>query len=152
MKKRLPSGQYFYYDERDKKLVDSFKWHIVGGYVQTEIGSRKDGTRKTLRLHRLILQPKQTEIIDHINRNPLDNRRSNLRICNKSQNGMNRGRQNNNTTGYKGVSLHKPTGKFRAYITVNGKTQHIGLFDTANIAHKKYLNKSRELHKEFSCV
>ena len=115
MRKQLPCGRYFQYDEVDAELVDAHKsWHMVNGYVQTEVGNRKLGTRAYLRLHRLIMQPGPNEIVDHINRDPLDNRRENLRIADKSKNGMNRGPQVNNTSGFKGVSFHAKTGKWVA--------------------------------------
>ena len=64
---------------------------------------------------------------------------------------MNRTRQANNTSGFKGVSLHKPTGKYRAYITINRQTRHLGLFPNPEEAYEVYLLAARELHGEFAC-
>ncbi len=148
----FPSGHICIIDDQDAKLFEKHKWHLVNGYAQTEVGSRRNGTRKTLRLHRLIMNAGSGQMIDHKNRNPLDNRRSNLRFCDKSTNGMNRPAQSNNTSGFKGVSFHKPRGRWRAYITVMKKTRHLGLFDTADDAHKAYIKAAEQLHKEFICV
>ena len=75
-------------------------------------------------------------VVDHINLNPLDNRKMNLRICTKQQNEMNRPLRNNNTSGITGVSLYKQTNKWRAYIEYNQKYIHLGLFDTKEDAIK----------------
>lgn len=151
MRQQLPDGQYFYVDDDDAELVKSYRWHMVSGYVQTEIGSRKDGTRRHFRLHRLIMQAEPNQIVDHRDRDTLNNRRENLRVATRSTNGMNRTRQANNTSGFKGVALHKPTGKYRAYITVNKLTRHLGLFPTPEEAYEVYLLAARELHGEFAC-
>ena len=151
MEKQLPCGRSFQYDEVDEDLVSSYSWHVVSGYVQTEVGDRRKGTRKFLRLHRLIMQPDPHELVDHRNRDPFDNRRANLRIANKSTNGMNRGAQANNTSGYKGVSFHVKTGKWRSSITVKKKTKYLGLLLTPELAYAAYCQAAAEIHGEFSC-
>jgi len=151
VRQQLPSGHYFYFDDDDLELVRSYKWHIQKGYVATEVGSRKLNQRRVLQLHRLIMGADQGQLIDHRDRNGLNNRRENLRFSDRSQNGMNRTRQANNTSGFKGVALHKPTGKYRAYITVNKLTRHLGLFPTPEEAYEVYLLAARELHGEFAC-
>lgn len=82
--------------------------------------------------------------------NALDNRRANLRLATKSQNQMNRRIQRNNTSGFKGVHLFKRTGKFRAYIMVQGKEKHLGYFATAEEAHVAYVKAAVEIHGEFA--
>jgi hypothetical protein len=67
-------------------------------------------------------------IIDHIDQNGLDNTINNLRLSTVSLNLANRGKQRNNTSGYKGVHLHKPNGKWRAQIKVKGKVIKLGYF------------------------
>lgn len=152
MRYKLPSGHIILLDKEDAWLLEKYHWHLVSGYAQTETGNRKLGTRKTQRLHRLILSPLPTELVDHINRNPLDNRRRNLRLATKSTNGMNRPAQLNNTSGFKGVSFHEPTERWRAYITRDKRTTHLGLFDTKQEAAKAYLRAAKTIHGEFLCV
>lgn len=152
MRRRLPDGRYFQYDAVDAELVGAHRWHIVAGYVQTEVGDRRRGTRRHLRLHRLITNAPAGVLVDHRNRNKLDNRRANLRVADRSTNGMNRSAQLNNTSGFKGVSLHKKTGRWRAYITVHKKTRHLGLFATPELAHEAYVRAAAELHGEFACA
>lgn len=101
-------------------------------------------------MQRFLTNAKPDEIVDHIDRNPLNNRLSNLRICTKQTNAINTPVRIDNRTGYKGVSYHKKAGKFRAYIVINGKQIHLGLFDTAEQAAQKYAEAARILYGEFS--
>lgn len=75
--------------------------------------------------------------IDHINRQPSDNRIANLRVVTPSQNSLNRGVQSNNRLGVKGVYADKKGG-YRAAITVNGKRHNLGRFDTIDQASSAY--------------
>jgi hypothetical protein len=97
-------------------------------------------------LHRVIMNPPLDLQIDHKNKDTLDNRRSNLRICTHSQNQMNRGKTRANTAGYKGVNLDKrrKRKKYRVRITANRKTHYLGSFekpDDAGAAYKKAIKK-----------
>ena len=79
-------------------------------------------------LHRYILKPQQGEIIDHIDRNPLNNTRQNLRIATFQLNSLNRNMQKNNTSGVVGVSYAKDRNKWTSQIKVNNKTISLGHF------------------------
>lgn len=76
--------------------------------------------------------------LDHEDLCPSHNWLKNLREASKSQNGMNRRANKNNTTGYKGVSFKKGRGDFAAQITVSGKRKHLGYFETAELANEAY--------------
>lgn len=118
-------------DREDWNVYGKLKWY-AGTYLYTQI------ERKTVYFHRAICgQPIGIEI-DHINGNPLDNRRSNLRLCTRSQNEANKKAPSHNTSGYKGVSLYKPTGKFSAYIEVDQKKKHLGYYFTPEEAALAY--------------
>lgn len=126
-------------DDEDYDLVSKYIWYAspntVGGfYASTKI---KD-TNSTLYSHRLIMGFPKGMVVDHINHDTLDNRKSNLRICTQSQNAFNRGLQRQNTSGYKGVHFYKRKDKYMAYIDVNRKRIHLGYFKTAQEAAKKY--------------
>ena len=87
-------------------------------------------------IHRLIMNAKEGEIIDHINYNTLDNRKSNLRITDKSGNAMNRrGLNKNNTSGFRGVSRQGDGWMVRK--TVNGKRVYVGYCYTLEEVKKK---------------
>lgn len=108
-------------DDIDK--VKNYKWYLVGnGYVYTK--------KMNIYLHRIIMECPDNMMVDHINHNPLDNRKSNLRVCTNSQNNMNKGKQSNNTSGYRGVDWHKQNNKWHARIHVNKRKIHLGYFDT----------------------
>lgn len=85
--------------------------------------------------------------LDHINEIKDDNRICNLRLDTNQENPHNISRpQVNNTSGFRGVSWHKWNKKWVARIKLNGKTQHLGFFDTAKEAHEAYLKAKREIH------
>lgn len=72
----------------------------------------------------------EAETIDHINGDPGDNRFANLRSVSAQENGLNRKRYAQNTSGIAGVGWHNDSGKWRASIRVEGKRKHLGYFDS----------------------
>lgn len=87
------------------------------------------------------------EDIDHIDGNPSNNQLNNLRSVKHIHNQQNlRKARKDNKTGYLGVAIHKASGKFSAQIWVNKKKKHLGLFKTAEEAHKAYLDAKRKYH------
>ena len=90
--------------------------------------------------------------VDHIDLDGTNNRWSNLRLASPSQNQRNRHLQRNNTSGYKGVHKCKRTGKFMAYIKLQGKRRNLGMFGTAEEAHGAYVRAANDLHQEFARV
>lgn len=83
--------------------------------------------------------------IDHINGNRADNRIENLRLATRAQNQANAKLRKDNTSGYKGVSFHKKHGKWSANISVNGKVVWLGVYDTPEEAHGRYLQEAERL-------
>ncbi len=139
----------------DIEQVKRHTWYVSKvGYVE-----RKDwrqGANVTVRLHRQIL--KDAPMVDHINGDRTDNRRSNLRPCNKSTNAANTNLAANNRTGYKGIverkdyAFSRPT--YRAYITVNHKRMCLGTFHDIESAgqarieaEKKYFGAYRRCYE-----
>lgn len=135
-------------DLESAKLVSVHKWHLgKNGYVT----SRIEG--KLILLHRFLLNPKSREVVDHINRDRLDNRMHNLRVVSNSLNGFNKGRQSNNTSGYVGIRWISKENKWWSRIMVNQKTYHLGYFDDIADAVKaredaeiKYFGELRNSH------
>lgn len=134
--------------------LSQFTWHFNRrlGYA---IGERFEGGKRIrVSMHREVMNAQDGSEVDHINGDKLDNRRENLRLCTKSQNMSNRGKQLNNTTGYKGVFTSQRTTKFRAQIRVKGKSIHLGLFENLkdaaisyNIAATKYFGEFAKLNE-----
>jgi len=88
--------------------------------------------------------------IDHIDGNPLNNRIVNLRECTQSQNAGNSRAQRRNTSGIKGVSLNKASGKWFATIGADGKSRHLGRFATKEQAAEAYANAALAQFGEFA--
>lgn len=122
----------------DRVLVDSdiydllgkYKWHkSADGYAIGSVSSRngmKWGERhKFVRMHRVIMKADKGQLVDHINRNKLDNRRSNLRFATKSINTLNAKVRVNSKSGVTGVNFHSGRNRWRAYMTLG--YVHIGL-------------------------
>jgi len=124
----------FIIDEGDyDKFVKNYSFCLNNkGYVR--YSSRKDGLNNKS-LSRIIMGEPVGREVDHINVNPLDNRRENLRIATHKQNMSNTNKYKTNTAGFKGVSFHKQNQKFRATIRIDGKYKHLGLFATAEAGH-----------------
>jgi hypothetical protein len=93
-----------------------------------------------------------SKTIDHIDANGLNNRWSNLREATKSENQHNRGKQRNNTSGFKGVSWHKRDRKWQAEIWLNGRKKSLGGFDDAAAAHAAYCDAAQKFHGGFARV
>lgn len=103
-------------------------------------------------LHRLILEVDDRKLmVDHINGDSLDNRRSNLRICSNAQNQWNTDKKVNSNQEVKGVRKTRYN-TYEARIRVNGKRLHLGTFKTLEEARNVYNQKAKELHEEFAFI
>jgi len=144
-------------DRDDFPEVSKFNWYTIKAHQYNVSGKRLcnhyvvaqiNGVR--VRLHRLIMRVDNPDIhIDHINGNGLDNRKSNLRKCTNQQNCINRPKQINNTSGFKGVFLRK-SGKYRAGIRFNQKLIHLGTFVDKIDAAKAYNDAAIKYFGEFA--
>lgn len=138
-----PKGRQFYIDEEDLFKIKHITWHVNDkGYVN---GNFKG---KHVILHRFLMNPKDNEEVDHINRKPYDNRKSNLRICNRAKNAMNRSKPKNNKSGVIGVFWKK--NKWYAQIRVNRKTIHLGCFENFEDAVKVRKEAEKKYFGEFA--
>lgn len=133
---KLHSGELTIVDESTYEWAKDINWYAINRGRHTHVTRREGG--KTLYLHRLVIGAKPGEIVDHINRDGLDNRLENLRIASKAQNANNT-RYSHNTSGYKGVTIRKGRNKkFRATIVFNEKQVYIGSYYTAIEAAEAY--------------
>lgn len=119
--------------DQDFKRANQYKWWVATtGYAVRVVYEGRNKPRKTIYMHRFITGCSKGLVVDHINHNRLDNRRSNLRICKHAENLRWSSFRSTNTSGYIGVSKHGATNKWRAYI----RNKHLGTFDTALEAAK----------------
>jgi len=117
------------------------------GYIQIRLKG------KIYLAHRLafLLENKYLpKCVDHINRNPSDNRISNLREATQAQNTLNRATPKHNISGYKGVHFDKSRKKWMAYINVNSKRINLGRFLDKNRAAQTYNLAARMYHGQFA--
>lgn len=89
-------------------------------------------------------------MVDHINRNGLDNRWTNLRAVGIRENALNRNRYENNTSGYKGVHFSKKQQKWVAYIDLDKKRTHLGYHNSAEGAARAYDQAAKVLFGEYA--
>lgn len=123
-------------DSADFELVSKYNgWRFdkkTGyAYKSKYICTLPNGKEKYERIfmHRLIMNCPKRMVVDHINRDKLDNRKKNLRICTQSQNCFNGKLSRNNTSGYVGVSWLKCANKWSSTIMVKRKKIHLGVFE-----------------------
>lgn len=153
---KLTQMKFALVDDEDFALVNKQKWFAwksgTHWYARANL-PRNNGRRSALLMHRLILGVREPKIeCDHINGDGLNNQKYNLRLCDKSGNGCNRGANKNNTSGFKGVVWDNSANKWRARIGLHRKVKHLGLFDTPEEAHAAYCKAAHELHGEFARV
>lgn len=133
-------------DNEDYERLNQFRWINRLGYAARHISTKPK--QKYLYMHHEILNV--SELVDHINGNIQDNRKSNLRVANRQTNAANCKIHKHNTSGYKGVSYIKALKKYRAYIMHNDRQLYLGLFQTAEDAAKVYDDKAVELFGDFA--
>lgn len=137
----------------DIGLVKKYKWHLKGNGYPVAHPVEDNCQKCEIRLNRLIMgvELAPTEVyVDHKDRNKLNNLRENLRICNNSQNQMNKKIPENNKLGYKGVGFHEASGKWRARIFKEGKEYYLGIFENKKDAIRARLKAEKELFGEFA--
>jgi hypothetical protein len=154
IKIKLTKGHFAIIDEKDFVLVSRYNWHATNHdnviYAATRM---PDANLKYKYMHQLILGLDGQTRIDHKNRNGLDNRRTNLRICpNLSSNSMNRGKQSNNLSSkFKGVTWDKNRNKWKMQIKFRD-TRIQKRFDTEEQAAVSYNHFVNVLCPEFGVL
>jgi hypothetical protein len=144
----LTKGQVTIVDEADFERLSQRKWcalHIKKSGI-FYAASRIDG--KFVLMHRYLTDAPKGMLVDHANRNTLDNRRANLRVCTKAQNNANKGAIGKH--GLKGVYLQSPTERWGAQITVNGMRRDLGRYDSKAEAARAYDAAAIEAFGEFA--
>lgn len=126
----LTNGKRALVDSISVSALGAFNWHVTSGGYAAKSCSRSRGARKVY-MHRFLMPSAGEHHIDHVNGDKLDNRLANLRVATCSENLMNAGPRLHSSK-FKGVHMG-PFG-WVAQVRVNGKTRHLGLFDTEESA------------------
>lgn len=152
----LTKGKVALVSDGDFKELSKWKWFASfsgrSWVILSDIWDPKKKNQLSIVMARLIkgLKYKDGKYVDHRNGNTFDNRRSNLRVCTNSQNLMNRGAPKNNTSGFKGVSFNKYTGKWVANIVKNYRQIHLGYYKDKKNAAKAYNKAAFKLFGKFA--
>jgi len=136
-------------DKEDIEKVNKYKWWISNGNGYIFADSRGEENLYRLSLHRYILNVDDREIlVDHINRNRLDNRKCNLRKTTPTGNSINRSVQSNNKSGIIGVSWSRKLNKWEVRIKLHGKKKFIGYSKDFEEATKMRLQAELDIFGE----
>ncbi len=146
----LTQGKVAIIDDEDYPLISQYKWRVFKHrntyYACTTL------RRKTILMHRVILNAQKGQEVDHCNHNELDNRRFNLRFATDSQQIQNSRKKQNCSSQFKGVSWHKINKKWRAQIGIDKKHIHLGCFGIEEQAAKIYNEAALKYFGEFACL
>lgn len=144
-------------DDQDYAYLSKHNWFLSKdkkSFYAAAWLKDEDGNFVKIKMHQMVMgdYDRKVFIIDHISRDPLDNRRCNLRLVTWAQNARNRGplKDPNKSCKYKGVVVEKKYGYIRIRITHNGTTYHEAGFKTIEDAAKRWNALARQYHGEFA--
>ena len=147
----LTRGKQATIDEADWPLVSPYEWqsrHVKNRWYAGCFVPKEGGGFRHLQMHRLILAAPVGVMVDHRNRDGLDNRRANLRLATRSQNGHNYPAWGK--SGFRGVTWCKGKARWESQLCVDGVRHFLGRFASAEDAARAYDAKARTLMGDFA--
>jgi len=152
MSQSLPLGQnqFAVVDDNDYARLNVYQWFLSKAGYAVGFVPGGDGRFQLVYMHRLIMNAGPDQLVDHINGQPLDNRRENRRLVTPQQNGQNKRLSPLSCTGLKGVGWHKRRHKYHARVQLQGIRYHLGFFDDAETAALAYDAAARQLFGAFA--
>lgn len=149
----LTKGKSTMVDDEDYELLNKFIWNAHRYGSKFRAITKKGPEGKEILMHRLIMKAPKGMEVDHINHNPLDNRKNNLRLASRADNQKNQPQlRKNNKSGYKGVSWYKPSKRWQVHINILGKRKHLGHFINIIEAAECYNKAALEIYGSFACL
>lgn len=148
----ITQGGYTLVDDEDAHIVGHWRWRLFANRYPGR-GIRpggRHGKQGVIYLHRAITDAGPGEAVDHINGDPRDNRRANLRIVSKRQNNWNKRPVLGAESQYKGVGLDRRKGLWTASIGANGVSYSLGTFEDERIAAATYNGAAIVLHGQYA--
>lgn len=149
----LHSGEITVIDADDWPLVKPYRWYALHTDRTTYAHTNRTVDGRSIPsnlLHRMLLNAKSGEFVDHKDHNGLNNRRTNLRACTQTQNNGNARLSRANTSGYRGVYWHKGCRKWCARIKVDYKYRTLGSFSDPWTAAQIYNTAATKIWGEFA--
>lgn len=140
----LSDGSIAIVDDEDAHL-SRFRWHHVGQYALRH--EETPSGRRSIYMHREILQP-GTSLVDHVNGDGLDNRRTNLRACSRAENNRHRRSAEGSSSRFVGVVWNRRLRKWTAQI----RGRHLGVFKVEEEAARAYDAAARRAYGDFASV
>ena len=137
-------------DQDEFEWLSNWKWSCTSHGYACRGTTGRGGVKNTYYMHREIINAKDGQDVDHINGNRLDNRKANLRLCNRSENMMNSSGISDRSSSFKGVHWNKKQERWVAQISENKKVRHLGSFEDETEAAKAYDQSARKAHGEFA--